>query len=240
MSKNRIPKPNQPEHRLEDIPVVETFHLREHAILAEYLGQKKKIPKEAKAFDPYEIIPFEEDHNDAEKGIVCRPGLDGEDPDKALRNAVARIALAPVRLSLPRWASVAEGEVYHTRQKDLDSKLPQRGFRSDPVLALSLNWANSGPGFSWPLDYYVAWLPFYEEYVVTVSYDDLVVQGYLDLAIGTLPEKAEVEVHLKEVIQAHWWENSDTLHGWQECWDYGIVEDPWAWRNEISWGIPDS
>ena len=122
MSKNRIPEPNQPEHRLEDIPVVETFHLREHAILAEYLGQKKKIPKEAKTFDPYEIIPFEEDHNDAEKGIVCRPGLDGEDPDKALRNAVARIALAPVRLSLPRWASVADGEVYHTRQKDLDSK----------------------------------------------------------------------------------------------------------------------
>ena len=117
--------------------------------------------------------------------------------DKALRNAVARIALAPVRLSLPRWASVSEGEVYHTRQNDLDSKLPQRGFRSQPVLALSLNWANSGPGFSWPLDYYVAWLPFYEEYVVTVSYDDPVVEGYLDLAIGTLPEKAKVEVHLK-------------------------------------------
>ena len=83
-------------------------------------------------------------------------------------------------------------------------------------------------------------MPFYEEYAVTVSYDDPVVEGYLDLAIGTLPEKAKVEVHLKEVIQGHWWENSDSMHGWQECWNKGIVEDPWAWRNEISWGVPDS
>ena len=240
MTTNRIPESNQPEQRLKELPVVETYHPREHAILAEYLGRKKKVPKEAKKFDPYEIIPFEEGHDDAEHGVVCRPSPETSDMDKALANAVARIALAPVRLSLPRWGASADGEVYHTRQKDLDSKLPQRGFRSPPVLALSLNWANSGPGFSWPLDYYVAWLPFYDEYVVTVSYDDPIVAGYLDLAIGTLPEKAEVEVHLKQVIQTHWEETAEYLHGWQECWNNGIVEDPWAWRNEISWAIPDS
>ena len=55
-----------------------------------------------------------------------------------------------------------------------------------------------------------------------------------------IAEKAKVEIHLKEVIQGHWWENSDSMHGWQECWNKGIVEDPWAWRSEISWGIPDS
>ena len=75
---------------------------------------------------------------------------------------------------------------------------------------------------------------------MTVSYDDPIVAGYLDLAIGTLPEKAEVEVHLKQVIQTHWEETAEYLHGWQECWNNGIVEDPWAWRNEISWAIPDS
>ena len=38
MTQNRIPEPNQPKHRPRDIPLVETIHLREHAILAEYLG----------------------------------------------------------------------------------------------------------------------------------------------------------------------------------------------------------
>ena len=87
-----------------------------------------------------------------------------------------------------------------------------------------MNWANSGPGFSWPLDYYVAWLPFYDEYVVTVSYDDPIVAGYLDLAIGNLPEKAEVEVHLKQVIQTHWEETAEYLHG---CRNAGTME---LWR----------
>ena len=89
------------------------------------------------------------------------------------------------------------------------------------------------------MDYYISWIPYYDQYVVTVSYDDAVVEGYLDLAIGTLPEKARVEVELKAVIQDHWRKTAEYLHGWQECWNKGIVKDPWAWRKEISWAISD-
>ena len=231
MNKSRIQK-NQDS-------VVVHFFPREHAILAEYFGQVEKLPEKAKPFEPYEIFPFDSRYDEARNGIVCRPSTETEDRQKALANAVARIALAPIRSKLPRWASVSNSEVYHTRKEDIESKLPIRGFRSQPVLALTLNWADSGPGYSWPLDYYISWIPFYDQYVVTVSYDDAVVEGYLDLAIGTLSEKARVEVELKEVILDHWRKTAEYLHGWQECWNKGIVKDPWAWRKEISWAISD-
>ena len=128
--------------------VVEHFFPKEHAILAEYFGQVEKLPEEAKPLDPYEIFSFDSGYDEARNGIVCRPSTETEDKQKALANAVARIALAPIRSKLPRWASVSNSEVYHTRQRDIESKLPIRGFRSQPVLALTLNWADSGPGYS--------------------------------------------------------------------------------------------
>ena len=231
MNKSRIQENNY--------SLVEHFFPREHAILAEYFGQVKKLPEEAKLFDPYEIFSNDSTFDEEANGIICRSSTETDDLQKALANAVARIALSPIRSKLPKWASVSNSEVYHTRQEDIESKLPARGFRSQPILALTLNWADSGPGQSWPLDYYVTWIPHYDNYVVTVSYDDVVVEGYLDLAIGTLPERARVEVEMKKVIQDHWKKTAEYLHGWQECWNKGIVKDPWAWRNEIVWAISD-
>ena len=231
MNKSRIQENND--------SLVEHFFPREHAILAEYFGQVEKLPEEAKLFDPYEIFSNDSTFDEEANGIICRSSTETDDLQKALANAVARIALSPIRSKLPKWASVSNSEVYHTRQEDIESKLPARGFRSQPILALTLNWADSGPGQSWPLDYYVTWIPHYDNYVVTVSYDDVVVEGYLDLAIGTLPERARVEVELKKVIQDHWKKTAEYLHGWQECWNKGIVKDPWAWRNEIVWAISD-
>ena len=231
MNKSRIEK--------DQDSVMEHFLPREHAILAEYFKQPKKLPEEAKLFDPYEIFSNDSTFDEEANGIICRSSTETDDLQKALANAVARIALSPIRSKLPKWASVRNSEVYHTRQEDIESKLPARGFRSQPILALTLNWADSGPGHSWPLDYYVTGSPLYEHYVVTVSYDDVVVEGYLDLAIGTLPERARVEVEMKKVIQDHWKKTAEYLHGWQECWNKGIVKDPWAWRNEIVWAISD-
>jgi hypothetical protein len=74
MSANRLPEPKKSTDRLEKVKVVEYFHPREHAILAEYLELKKKLPKDARKIDPFEIIPFEDDYDDAKNGIICRPG----------------------------------------------------------------------------------------------------------------------------------------------------------------------
>jgi hypothetical protein len=89
------------------------------------------------------------------------------------------------------------------------------------------------------LKYYISWIPYYERYVVTVSYDSPEVEGYLDLAIGDLAEGASVEKELKSVIVRHWDRDSMYLQGWEGVIDPGIVKDPWAWREEVSWGYND-
>jgi hypothetical protein len=48
-----------------------------------------------------------------------------------------------------------------------------------------------------------------------------------------LSDKATVEEELKEVIQGRWADFSLTGQAWQECWNEGIVKDPWAWRSEL-------
>ena len=77
---------------------------------------------------------------------------------RAIDNAVARIALAPVRKNLPTWGGLGKDGAFHSRQSVNESILPERGYRSDPVHVLSINWATSGPGFSWPLKYYISWI----------------------------------------------------------------------------------
>jgi len=148
---------------------------------------QKKLPKDARKIDPLEIIPFEDDYDEAEHGIVCRPGQGDRSQYEAIINAVARISLAPIRSSLPVWGGYSNGEVFHTRQKENSGVLPLRSFRSDPVLVLSINWADSGPGFSWPIHYYISWIPYYERYVVTASYDSSEVEGcYVPARLGRL------------------------------------------------------
>jgi len=239
MSESRLPKTKKSSNRLKAKRVVECFHPQEHAILAEYFDMQKKLPKGARKIDPFEIIPFEDDYDEAENGIICRPNRGGRSDYVALSNAVARIALAPIRSSLPVWGSYQDGQVFHTRQKENESELPRRGYRSDPVLVVSINWADSGPGFSWPVKYYISWIPHYERYVVTASYDSPEVEGYLDIAIGDLPEGTEIEGGLKNVITGHWGRDAMYLQGWADCINAGIVKDPWAWREEISWGYDE-
>jgi hypothetical protein len=239
MSTNRLPKSRKSTDRIKASKVVEYFHSREHAILAEYLELKKKLPKDAHKIDPFEIIPFEDDYDEAKNGIICRPGRGDRSEYGALGNAVARIALAPIRSNLPVWGSYVDGKVFHTREKENSGVLPLRSFRSDPVLVVSINWADSGPGISWPVHYYISWIPYYERYVVTASYDSDDVEGYLDVTIGDLPEGVEIEGDLKNVIQNHWDRDAIYLQGWADCINEGIVNDPWAWREEISWGYDD-
>jgi hypothetical protein len=238
MSTSRIPK-NKDNNRLESSESkIEGFFPREHAILAEYFDLQEKQPQQARAFDPHEITSEENNYDEAVEGIACRKSYGGRDY-RAIDNAVARIALAPVRKNLPTWGGLGKDGAFHSRQSENESILPERGYRSDPVHVLSINWASSGPSYSWPLKYYISWIPYYERYVVTVSYDSPEVEGYLDLAIGDLSEGASVEKELKSVIVRHWDRDSMYLQGWEGVIDPGIVKDPWAWREEVSWGYND-
>jgi hypothetical protein len=238
MSTSRIQN-NKGNNRLQsNKSKIEGFFPREHAILAEYFDLQEKQPQQARAFDPHEITSEENNYEEAVEGIACRKSYGGRDY-RAIDNAVARIALAPVRKNLPTWGGLGKDGAFHSRQSENESILPERGYRSDPVHVLSINWASSGPSYSWPLKYYISWIPYYERYVVTVSYDSPEVEGYLDLAIGDLSEGASVEKELKSVIVRHWDRDSMYLQGWEGVIDSGIVKDPWAWREEVSWGYND-
>ena len=238
MSTSRIQN-NKGNNRLQsNKSKIEGFFPREHAILAEYFDLQEKQPQQARAFDPHEITSEENNYEEAVEGIACRKSYGGRDY-RAIDNAVARIALAPVRKNLPTWGGLGKDGAFHSRQSENESILPERGYRSDPVHVLSINWASSGPSYSWPLKYYISWIPYYERYVVTVSYDSPEVEGYLDLAIGDLSEGASVEKDLKSVILRHWDRDSMYLQGWEGVIDPGIVKDPWAWREEVDWGYND-
>ena len=238
MSTSRIQN-NKGNNRLQsNKSKIEGFFPREHAILAEYFDLQEKQPQQARAFDPHEISSEENDYEEAVEGIACRKSYGGRDY-RAIDNAVARIALAPVRKNLPTWGGLGKDGAFHSRQSENESILPERGYRSDPVHVLSINWASSGPSYSWPLKYYISWIPYYERYVVTVSYDSPEVEGYLDLAIGDLSEGASVEKELKSVIVRHWDRDSMYLQGREGVIDPGIVKDPWAWREEVRWGYND-
>ena len=238
MSTSRIQN-NKGNNRLQsNKSKIEGFFPREHAILAEYFDLQEKQPQQARVFDPHEITIEENDYDEAVEGIACRKSYGGRDY-RAIDNAVARIALAPVRKNLPTWGGLGKDGAFHSRQSENESILPERGYRSDPVHVLSINWASSGPSYSWPLKYYISWIPHYERYVVTVSYDSPEVEGYLDLAIGDLSEGASVEKELKSVIVRHWDGYAMYLQGWEGVIDSGIVKDPWAWREEVDWGYND-
>ena len=239
MSANRLPEPKKSTDRLEKVKVVEYFHPREHAILAEYFNLKDKLPKDASDIDPHVIVPIEDDYDEGENGIICRPGHGNRSVRESIKNAVARIALAPIRGNLPVYKTNQNGELSSTRLKGNSGELPLRGFRSEPVLVLSINWSDSGPGYSWPVHYYISWVPYYERYVVTASYDSTDIEGYLDVTIGHLTDGALIETDLKEVIKSHWDRDAMYVQGWADCLDSGIIKDPWAWREEISWGYDD-
>jgi hypothetical protein len=71
MSKNRV-QAHTPEGRLpaKTVYPVEHYHPIEHAVLAEYLDRKERLPAEAAEIDPHEIIPLDADWDVSEKGIA--------------------------------------------------------------------------------------------------------------------------------------------------------------------------
>jgi hypothetical protein len=53
-----------------------------------------------------------------------------------------------------------------------------------PRHLLTINWADSGPGFSWPVAYYAVYVPGFDRTVVTASGDSPETFGACDVAVG--------------------------------------------------------
>ncbi|MEK9720978.1 MAG: hypothetical protein VW257_08025, partial [Quisquiliibacterium sp.] len=116
-------------------------------------------------------------------------------------NAVARICLNSRQRRLPQWALVRDGEVTLARSYDARRGV---GLELAPQFLFMLNWADSGPGFSWPESYHATFLPGFNRWVVTMSVDSTDVWGCTDLAIGSFPSGSDIVRSSGRVIIRYW------------------------------------
>ena len=143
------------------INTVDLFTIDEHAIIADWLGVKPRCEATdlPSAMDALKRLEFE--------GRAS--GYGEEDA------AVASIVLERIQHTLPQWASVKlreneNEESVITLAREIKERHARRTVELVPQYLLTINWADSGPGFSWPVAYHVTWVPIYDEYS-TLSYD---------------------------------------------------------------------
>jgi hypothetical protein len=208
------------------------FHPIEQAILCDWLGRER--PPVARD------ITLKVENNEVEGGpITLVPGYYGDTSEFTLANAVARLVLEGIQNRLPTSAVCYGGSVVLTR--DYAAKTPRK-LDLLPRFLFQINWANSGPGISWPVAYYLAWLPVYDVYVITESADSPEALGYCDRALGWFDIDTPIEDGAKRVIAGDWQQRYSEFgqEHWEDFWDEGLIttETVWAWAAEI-WGEDD-
>ena len=154
-----------------------------------------------------------------------------------LQIAVARVLLSPIQASLPQWAAVREsGEVLLNR-KEIQRHPQAVRLTLEPQLVCCINWADSGPGYSWPESYHVTYIPGLERFIVTASRDGADAFGCADHALGW-GSAAEGELLVaKRIIQGFWehQRNEWDQERWAYLFDEGLVNETTAnsWAEEV-------
>jgi len=154
-----------------------------------------------------------------------------------LQIAVARVLLSPIQASLPQWAAVREsGEVLLNR-KEIQRHPQAVRLTLEPQLVCCINWADSGPGYSWPESYHVTYIPGLEKFIVTASRDGADAFGCADHALGW-GSAAEGELLVaKRIIQGFWehQRNEWDQERWAYLFDEGLINETTAnsWAEEI-------
>jgi hypothetical protein len=202
---------------------VDLFTADEHAVLANWLGVRP--PKVAKGIEPDEAI--------------ARMGFETEPHHYRLVDAVvASIVLENVEKRLPAWSALrADGSFVCARKYRDDEKVPNRKVLLQSRRLFVINWADSGPGFSWPVAYHVTWLPHYDRFVVTASADCPDGFGYCDFALGAFGRDTPIKEGARRVVCDDW---HDQWSGWeQQRWAYlfntGLIshEEAAAWAEQV-------
>jgi hypothetical protein len=149
--------------------------------------------------------------------------------------AVAQILLHHVQGALPQWASVSGGTIQLNRNEHKRHKDARLAF--NPQLVCTINWADSGPGFSWPESYYVTYLPGFDKFVITASRDGPDTWGCADHAIGVANGGRSPIEGARQAVTEFWrlqvieWEQPR----WAGVFAEGLVDAKTAnvWADEI-------
>ena len=151
--------------------------------------------------------------------------------------AVAAIVLERIQDTLPQWASVKlrkneNEETDITLAREVKARKARRTVELVPQYLLTINWADSGPGFSWPVAYHVTWVPMYNEYVVTQSADSPDAFGYCDFAIGHFSNTDDFVSTATEKIRNDWeWQRDQFCQPrWAYLFDNGLIDEITAIR----------
>jgi hypothetical protein len=131
--------------------------------------------------------------------------------------AVATVLLKSIREELPQWAVVEKGGVTLGRSRNRQSV--RSAYK--PKHLFTLNWADSGPGFSWPMAYHATAVPAFKAIVVTASADGTDAFGFTDFAIGHFPADVDLTVGAQRVITREW---ADQAADGQVRWAYLFEE----------------
>lgn len=156
--------------------------------------------------------------------------------------AVAYILLERAEKELPQWAIwTKKGGLQLARPYREPEKIAERKILLKPQLLFTINWADSGPGFSWPDAYYLTWVPYYERYVVTSSADTPEGLGYCDFALGSFRSDLTVEQGAGRIIRKDWArrKRSGEQERWDDLIDTGLIDGytaqswaDWVWDDQ--------
>ncbi len=209
----------------------------EIAILRAYFGLKPRRGDPALAQLREE--PAHEDAGERGHGPIRLRAVGGDGPVNDLSEAVARICLSDVQERLPQWASCSADSVVLGRAR---FAAPDRTFTPlNPERLLCINWADSGPGFSWPEDYYVTLLPGFGRCVVTASSDSTDSYGVTDFAVGWFRSSEEKRAGARRIL-VNWWREAAKHDGgpWAYLFDVGLIDEGEAYRmRKRVWGNRD-
>jgi hypothetical protein len=152
-----------------------------------------------------------------------------------LAAAVGQVLLHAVQARLPQW-SVTDGDriVYARRYR---RRAGGQALAFVPQNLFEINWADSGPGFSWPEAYHLVFVPGYMRWVVTASQDSDDAWGCTDQAIGHFGGGGERLARAGAVIRAYWQRRRSENESlpWSNLFDEGLVSKETAekWRKRV-------
>jgi hypothetical protein len=151
--------------------------------------------------------------------------------------AVAQILLERVQNELPNWTA-GVGDRFVVARPILDRRA-RRKVELWPRHLMTINWADSGPGFSWPVAYKATYVPGFSRTVVTASADcSESFGGVCDVAIGCFGRDVSFLDGSHDVIVSDWSSQRDhDQPRWAYLFDAGLVSEAEAqvWADEV-WG----
>lgn len=215
------------------------YEAGEIAILRAYFGLKPR-PRDMALAELYEAPADEGAATDPDAprvGPIRLRHVEATEQVNELNEAVARICLAEVQERLPQWwTSSAEHGAVVGRAR---FAVPERTFTPlNPERLLCINWADSGPGFSWPEEYNVTLLPGFGRYVLTASADSPDTYGVTDFALGWF-RASEDRVAGSKRLLVRWWRETAKNDGgpWAYLFNEGLIDVKEAYRmRRLVWG----